>query len=41
MYLENQIANKDIHTFSQNGVYVMEQKKTSKLLISRINNRSG
>ena len=27
MYLENQIANKDIHTFSQNGVYVMEQKK--------------
>ena len=27
MYLENQITNKDIHTFSQNGVYVMEQKK--------------
>ena len=27
MYLENQIANKDIHTFSQSGVYVMEQKK--------------
>ena len=41
MYLENQIANKDIHTFFSDWSVCYGTKETSKLFVSCIYNRSG